>query len=111
MRDVYAELTVELVEFNGETDYVHLLVAHPPTPAISVRAQGLKGRSAYSVQREFTGACIRARMRGHLGSPPTSPSPAAAHRRPSSSNTSTDTPDHSERRAPPDHTPDGPTPH
>ncbi len=64
MRTVCAELDVELVEFNGEAD--HVLVAYPPTPAISVLTQRLKGRTAYAVRRAFTGACIRARMRGHL---------------------------------------------
>lgn len=28
--------------------------------------QRLKGRIAYPVRREYTGACVRARMRGHL---------------------------------------------
>ncbi|WP_211285844.1 IS200/IS605 family transposase, partial [Mycobacterium timonense] len=69
MRTVCAELDVELVEFNGEADHVHLLVAYPPTLAISALAQRLKGRTAYAVRREFTGACVRARMRGHLWSP------------------------------------------
>lgn len=69
MRTVCAELDVELVEFNGETDHVHVLVAYPPTLAISVLAQRLKGRTAYEVRREYTGACVRARMRAHLWSP------------------------------------------
>ncbi|ABK67962.1 hypothetical protein MAV101_07455 [Mycobacterium avium subsp. hominissuis 101] len=56
MRTVCAELDVELVEFNGEADHVHLLVAYPPTLAISALAQRLKGRTAYAVRREFTGA-------------------------------------------------------
>jgi putative transposase len=46
MRAICADLDVELVEFNGETDHVHLLVACPPTLAISVPLQRLKGRSA-----------------------------------------------------------------
>lgn len=69
MREVCADLAVELVEFNGETDHVHLLVAYPPTLALSFLAQRLKGRTAYEVRREFTGICVRARMRGHLWSP------------------------------------------
>lgn len=69
LRTVCAELDVELVEFNGEADHVHLLVAYPPTLAISVLAQRLKGLTAYAAHREFTGACVRARMRGHLWSP------------------------------------------
>jgi len=69
MRGVCVDLDAELVEFNGETDHLHLLVAYPTTLAISVPAQRLKGRTAYTVRREFTGACVRARMRGHLWSP------------------------------------------
>jgi putative transposase len=70
MRAVCAELDVELVEFNGEADHMHLLlVAYPPTVPISVLVQRLKGRTAYAVRREYTGACVRARMRGHLWSP------------------------------------------
>ncbi len=69
MREVCAELNAELVEFNGEADHVHLLVSHPPTLAISTLIQRIKGRTAYTVRREYTGACVRARMRGHLWSP------------------------------------------
>ncbi len=66
MRAVCAELDAELVEFNGETDHVHLLVAYPPTLAISVLVQRLKGRTAHAVRHDFTGARVRTRMRGHL---------------------------------------------
>jgi putative transposase len=68
-RSVCVELGVDLVEFTGETDHVHLLVVYPPTPAISVLAQRLKDRTAHSVPCEYTGACVRARMRGHVSSP------------------------------------------
>lgn len=69
MRSICDELNAELVEFNGETDHVHLLIAYPPTLAISVLAQRLKGRTSHAVSREYTGICVRARMRGHLWSP------------------------------------------
>ena len=69
MRIVCVEPDVELVEFKGEADHVHLLVHYPPTLAISTLVQRLKGRTAYPVRREFTCACVRARMRGHLWSP------------------------------------------
>lgn len=69
MRTVCAELEVDLVEFNGQADHVHPLVAYPPTLAIATLVQRLKGRTAYAVRREHTGACVRARMRGHLWSP------------------------------------------
>jgi putative transposase len=63
---VCAELDPELAEFNSEVDHVHPLVAYPPTLAISVLVQRLKGRATYTVGREHTDACVRARMRGHL---------------------------------------------
>jgi putative transposase len=66
MRTVCAELDVELVEFNGEADHVHLLVRYPPTLAISLLVQRLKGRTAYAVRCEYTSACVQARMRAHL---------------------------------------------
>ncbi|MBS4728398.1 IS200/IS605 family transposase [Mycobacterium sp. SM1] len=46
LRAVCAELDVELVEFNGEADHVHVLVAYPPTLAISALAHRLKGAPA-----------------------------------------------------------------
>lgn len=69
MRSVRDDLAAELVEFSGEADHIHLLVAYPPTPAISTLVLRLKGRTAYAVRREYTGTCVRARMRGHLWSP------------------------------------------
>jgi putative transposase len=69
MHGVCADLDAELVQFNGEADHVHLLVAYPPTVAISALVQRLKGRTAYAVRREYTGVGVRARLRGHLWSP------------------------------------------
>ena len=54
MGTVCAELDAHLVDFNGETDHVHLLVQYPPSLAISTRVQRLKGRTADAIQREFT---------------------------------------------------------
>ena len=68
-RTVCSDLDVELVEFTGETDHLHLLLAYPPTMAISTPLQRLKGRTAHPVRHQFTGRCVRARMRGHLWSP------------------------------------------
>jgi putative transposase len=69
MRAVCAELDAELVEFNGEADHVHLLVAYPPTLAISAFVQRPKSHMTYAMRREYTGACARTRMRRHLWSP------------------------------------------
>jgi putative transposase len=66
---IRAALDVELVEFNGEADHVHLLGGYPPALAISTLVHRLKGRTAYAVRHAFTGHCVRAHMRGHLCSP------------------------------------------
>jgi putative transposase len=55
-----SELDAEPAEFNGEADHVHLLVAYPPTLAISTLVQRLKGRTAYAVRRVYTGRCVHA---------------------------------------------------
>jgi putative transposase len=51
MRAVGDDLKAELVEFNGEADHVHLLVAYPPSLATTQPFQRLKGRTAYAVRR------------------------------------------------------------
>jgi putative transposase len=110
MRAVCAELDVDLVECNGETDHLHPPVAYPPTLAISVLAQRLKGRTAYAIRRQFTGAWSAPACVATTGRRPTSPSPAAAQHCRSPSNTSTDKPDRFERRATPGDTADRLTP-
>jgi putative transposase len=69
MPSVGNDRNAELVEFTGEADHVHPLVAYPPTLTISQLVQRLTGRTADAVRREYTGACVRARMRAHLWSP------------------------------------------
>ncbi|SON63677.1 hypothetical protein MSIMFI_05208 [Mycobacterium simulans] len=64
-----ADLDAELVEFNGEPEHVHLLDAYPPTLAVATLLRRLKGRYSYTVRREYTGTCVRARMPSHLWSP------------------------------------------
>ena len=43
----------ELLEFNGEDDHVHLLVSVHPKVAISSFAGKMKGKSSYTLRREF----------------------------------------------------------
>jgi putative transposase len=69
MRTVCAELDTDLVEFNRQADHLHLLLAYPPTLAISTLVQRLNGRTSYPLRREYTGVSVRARMRAHLCSP------------------------------------------
>jgi len=60
-------LSCELIEFSGERDHVHFLIAHPPHMPVSELARRLKGRSAYVLRREFPE--LRRVCRGHLWSP------------------------------------------
>lgn len=53
MRDVCQQFEVELVEFNGETDHVHLLVNFPPKVAISKLVNSLKGVSSRKLKLHF----------------------------------------------------------
>jgi putative transposase len=53
MRDVCADFECELVEFNGETNHVHLLVNFPPKVALSKLVNSLKGVSSRRMRQEF----------------------------------------------------------
>ncbi len=53
MRDICQQFEVELVEFNGETDHVHLLVNFPPKVAISKLVNSLKGVSSCKLKLHF----------------------------------------------------------
>jgi len=46
MAKVCQDFETELLEFDGEDDHVHLLVAYPPKVAISLLVSRLKGASA-----------------------------------------------------------------
>jgi putative transposase len=54
MREVCADFEVELREFNGEDDHVHLLVHYPPKVALSKLVNSLKGVSARMLRKEFS---------------------------------------------------------
>ncbi len=53
MRSVCADFEVELVEFNGENNHVHLLVNFPPKVALSKLVNSLKGVSSRRMRQEF----------------------------------------------------------
>ncbi|GGP16682.1 hypothetical protein GCM10012278_81500 [Nonomuraea glycinis] len=61
MREVCADFEVELREFNGEHDHVHLLVHYPPKAALSKLVNSLKGVSARMLRKEYS-----AHVREHL---------------------------------------------
>jgi putative transposase len=70
LRGVFASVCVdfaaELAEFDGEDDYVHLLVNYPPTVSVSVLVNSLKGVSSRmirkknypSIRRKLSGAAL-----------------------------------------------------
>jgi putative transposase len=53
MRAVCTDFETELVEFNGETNHVHLLVNFPPKVALSKLVNSLKGVSSRRLRQEF----------------------------------------------------------
>ena len=57
MRDIFDNVCqnfqTELVEFDGEQDYVHLLVLYPPKVAISHLVKCLKGVSSKKLRQKF----------------------------------------------------------
>ena len=69
MREVCADFTAELVEFNGEHDHVHLLVEYPPKVAVSKLVNSLKGVSARRLRDEHRHWVNQHSMNGHFWSP------------------------------------------
>jgi putative transposase len=53
MRAVCADFEAELIEFNGESNHIHLLVNFPPKVAISKLVNSLKGVSSRRMRQEF----------------------------------------------------------
>lgn len=53
MREVCTGVGAELREFNGETDHVHLLVHYPPSLALSVLVNRLKGVSSRRLRQKY----------------------------------------------------------
>ncbi|TLQ45502.1 IS200/IS605 family transposase [Streptomyces marianii] len=53
MRSVCEDFETELVDFNGETNHVHLLVNFPPKVAVSKLVNSLKGVSSRRLRQEY----------------------------------------------------------
>jgi putative transposase len=53
MIEVCVQFEVELTEFNGESDHVHLLVNYPPKVCLSKLINSLKGVSSRKIRQEF----------------------------------------------------------
>ena len=59
----------ELLEFNGEDNHVHLLVSIPPKISVSNFISRLKGKSSYSLRKEFADTLKQKLWGNHLWSP------------------------------------------
>lgn len=53
MRSVCEDFEVEMKEFNGENNHVHLLVNFPPKVALSKLVNSLKGVSSRRLRQEY----------------------------------------------------------
>ena len=53
MRGVAESFEVEITEFNGESDHVHLLINYPPKVMLSKLINSLKGVSSRKVRQQF----------------------------------------------------------
>jgi putative transposase len=73
MRGIFAELCkdfeAELVEFDGEDDYVHLLVNYPPKVSVSALVNSLKGVSSRMIRKKNYPTIRRKLWGGALWSP------------------------------------------
>ncbi len=69
MADICLSWGGELREFNGETDHVHLLVQYPPSLAVSMLVNRLKGVSSRGLRQQYP-TQVRKYLRGkHFWSP------------------------------------------
>ncbi|WP_204014971.1 IS200/IS605 family transposase [Sphaerimonospora thailandensis] len=68
MREVCADFEVELREFNGEHDHVHLLIHYPPKVALSKLVNSLKGVSARLLRKEYAAHVRQYLWGGHFWS-------------------------------------------
>ena len=70
MGEVCIQQEVELVEFNGESDHVHLLVNYPPKVQLSKLINSLKGVSSRRIRTKYPGIKTHwTGKKGHLWSP------------------------------------------
>ena len=63
------QMDVELIEFGGEDDHVHMLVNVPPKLAIANLVGKLKGKSSYFLRKEYAKELRKKLWGTHLWSP------------------------------------------
>ena len=66
---VCEDFSVDLVEFNGEKDHVHLLINYPPKTSISKLVNSLKGVSSRKLRQDYADAISNFYYKGVLWSP------------------------------------------
>ncbi|MCP5160194.1 MAG: IS200/IS605 family transposase [Hahellaceae bacterium] len=66
---VCSDFEAELVEFDGEDDYVHLLVEYPPKVAVSKLVNSLKGVSSLLIRKKNYPSIKKKLWGGALWSP------------------------------------------
>ena len=73
MRELFLEtceqMDVELTEFGGEDDHVHILVTVPPKLAIANLVGKLKGKSSYFLRKEYAKELRKKLWGTHLWAP------------------------------------------
>ena len=73
IKDIFFEtceqMDVELIEFGGEDDHVHILVNVPPKLAVANLVGKLKGKSSYFLRREYSLHLKKKLWGKHLWSP------------------------------------------
>jgi len=68
-KETCEQMEVELLEFGGEHDHVHLMVCCPPKLALSNLVGKLKGKSSYFLRQEFWPQIQKKLWGDHLWSP------------------------------------------
>ena len=66
---VCTDFEVELVEFDGEDDHVHLLLNYPPKVSVSVLVNSLKGVSSRMIRQKRFPSIAKKLWGGALWSP------------------------------------------
>lgn len=69
MEKVCSDFETTLIEFNGETNHVHLLINYPPKVSISKLVNSLKGVSSRRLRVDYAGAIDKIYWKGVLWSP------------------------------------------
>ena len=69
MEKVCSDFETTLVEFNGETNHIHLLIDYPPKVSISKLVNSLKGVSSRRLRVDYASEIDNIYWKGVLWSP------------------------------------------